>query len=282
MDSLKKAYQQCEEIIKNHSKTFYKAFSLLPLQKKQSVWAVYAFCRTVDDIVDEGSSPESELQAFESDFQQFLEGKHQEDHYLWAALNDTFKRYDMDVDVFKDMIAGQRMDLTKKRYDSVDEVLTYSYHVAGTVGLMLLPILAPKKKELLKNGALSLGLAMQLTNILRDIGEDLDRDRIYLPKDVLEQFSCREQDLKDGLVNSSFISVWEYLAFEAEAYYEEAMDTINEYPLHSRKPVKAAALFYKAILDKIRKNNYQVFSKRNYISQDEKQHILSQMERSAL
>ncbi|MCD7034913.1 squalene/phytoene synthase family protein [Metabacillus sp. GX 13764] len=269
-------------MIKQNSKTFYKAFSLLPLRKKQSVWAVYAFCRTVDDIVDEGDSPAAELAAFEQEFHLFLSGTRPSGRFLWEALEDTFSRFEMDVQAFRDMIEGQRMDLTKNRYSTVDEVLSYSYHVAGTVGLMLLPILAPKKTGVLRNSALSLGLAMQLTNILRDIGEDLDRNRIYLPKDVMNQFSCSEDDLKSGIVTEAFISVWEYMAFEAEAYYEEAMDTLHEYPLHSRKPVQAAAHFYKAILNKIRQNQYQVFSKRNFVTQDEKLSILSQLEESAL
>ncbi|WP_338780977.1 phytoene/squalene synthase family protein [Metabacillus sp. FJAT-52054] len=277
MEKLKAAYAQCEELIKIHSKSFHKAFSLLPAEKKKAVWAVYAFCRTVDDIVDEGAEPEKELLAFEEDFKRFLNGNHDRSHYIWLALEDTFSRFDMDEEAFWDMIKGQRMDLTKTRYETLEEVFQYSYHVASTVGLMILPILAPRKKSTLRNGAIALGIAMQLTNILRDIGEDLDRDRIYLPKEVLDQFGYTKAELESGVINESFISVWEYLAFEAEAYYEEAMDTIDEYPLHSRTPVKAAAFFYKAILNKVRSNNYRVFGERNYVTQDEKISILSQM-----
>ncbi|MGD6817705.1 phytoene/squalene synthase family protein [Metabacillus sp. 84] len=277
MDKIKTAYAQCEELIRIHSKSFYKAFSLLPSEKKNAVWAVYAFCRTVDDIVDEGTNPEKELLAFEEEFKRFLNNGHDRGHYIWLALEDTFSRYDMDEEAFWDMIKGQRMDLTKKRYETLEEVFDYSYHVASAVGLMLLPILAPKKKKSLRNGAIALGIAMQLTNILRDIGEDLDRDRIYLPKEVMDQFGYSERELESGIISDSFISVWEYLAFEAEAYYEEAMDTISEYPLHSRTPVKAAAFFYKAILNKVRGNHYQVFGKRNYVTQDEKISILSQI-----
>ncbi|MTH53307.1 phytoene synthase [Bacillus mangrovi] len=277
MEKLKEAYAQCEELIKIHSKSFYKAFSLLPAEKKKAVWAVYAFCRTVDDIVDEGTDPETELQAFEEEFRLFLKREHSREKFIWLALEDTFSRYDMDEEAFWDMIKGQRMDLHKNRYDTLEEVFEYSYHVASAVGLMLLPILAPRKKALLRNGAIALGLAMQLTNILRDIGEDLDRDRIYLPKEVMDQFGCSFEQLENGVINDSFISVWEYLAFEAEAYYEEALDTIDEYPLHSRTPVKAAAYFYKAILNKVRGNQYRVFGQRNFVTQDEKVSILSQM-----
>ena len=128
----------------------------------------------------------------------------------------------MDEAPFRDLLQGQEMDIEQQRYETLDELLIYSYHVASTVGLMLLPIIAPRKKEQLKEAAISLGIAMQLTNILRDIGEDqAERDRIYLPKHVMDQFGYTEQELQEGIVNQAFQHVWEYIAFEAEAYYEE-------------------------------------------------------------
>ncbi|MRX73505.1 phytoene synthase [Bacillus lacus] len=277
MDNVNQAYKQCEEVIKVHSKSFYKAFSLLPPLKKKAVWAVYTFCRTVDDIVDEGTNPQEELQLFEEKFYYFLKGSNPDDHFLWIALRDTFQRYEMDSIPFQEMIEGQRMDLTKKRYQDLGEVLNYSYHVASTVGLMLLPILAPSKAKQLRHSAISLGIAMQLTNILRDIGEDLERDRIYLPSETMERFQYTEEDLKNCEISDKFISVWESLAFEAEAYYEEAMDDLDLYPLHSRRPVKAAALFYKAILNTVRANHYAVFNHRNYVTSEEKQLIMAKM-----
>jgi phytoene synthase len=274
---LKLAYKQCEEVIQHHSKTFYQAFSMLPSKKKKAVWAVYAFCRIVDDIVDEGENPKQELMQFSTEFESFLKGEYSDENFMWVALHDTFLTYEMDVEAFKDMIKGQGMDLVKVRYQSLEEVLDYSYHVASTVGLMLLPILAPKKKNVLREGAIALGLGMQLTNILRDVGEDLGRDRIYLPKDVMSRYHFHEQDLKQQAVTSEFIRVWEHLAAEAEVHYDIAMKTINEYPLHARAPVKAAGYFYRAILNKIRVNDYNVFEERNYVSNEEKHAILSKI-----
>ncbi len=214
--SLDKAYNQCEEIIKENSKTFYKAFSILPSKQRKAVWAVYAFCRQVDDIVDEGSNPEVELQQFEAEFARFKNGELLNESAMWVVLRNVFEQYEMNVQAFDDMISGQRMDLVKKEYDTLDEVKTYSSHVASTVGLMLLPILAPTTHKELEKEAIALGIAMQLTNILRDVGEDLERGRIYLPKALMDSYGYTRTLLENRWVTSEFIEMWEHLAKEAE------------------------------------------------------------------
>ena len=275
MVDVQTALKICEETIQTHSKTFYRAFSMLPKKKRQAVWAVYSFCRRADDIVDESPSPKEELASFQEAFDRFLQGEVDRDDPMWVALDYTFQQFRMDESPFRDLLRGQEMDLEQHRYETLDELLIYSCHVASTVGLMLLPIIAPRKKEQLKEAAISLGIGMQLTNILRDIGEDkAERNRIYLPKQVMDQFGYTEQELQEGIVNQAFQHVWEYIAFEAEAYYEEFFDHLHEFPLYSRIPVKAAAHFYKAILDKTRENEYRVFTKRSYISTQEKALIL--------
>ena len=144
MYNVNEAYKNCEKVIAHHSKSFYKAFALLPKSERNAVWAVYTFCRTVDDLVDEGNDPKAELAQFTFEFQLFLEGKYDSKNFMWVALHDVFRRYDMDKQAFHHLIKGQEMDLTMKRYETVDQLLNYCYHVASTVGLMLLPILAPK------------------------------------------------------------------------------------------------------------------------------------------
>ncbi|WP_433742316.1 phytoene/squalene synthase family protein [Falsibacillus pallidus] len=275
MHRIDEAYDYCEKVIASHSKTFYKAFSLLPKEDRKAVWAVYAFCRTADDIVDEGSSPVAELNAFAFEFERFLKGEFERANPMWLALSDVFSRYDMDVQAFRDMLEGQKMDLTINRYQTVDQLLNYSYHVAGTVGLMLLPILAPKKAKDLRQDAIALGLAMQVTNILRDIGEDLDRDRIYLPKEIMDSYGVNEEDLKEGKVSRGFIELWEHLAEEAERLYQQAFSTMNDYPLHSRIPVYGAGKLYREILSAVRSKQYQVFGEKHFVSDDEKKAILA-------
>ncbi|TFD99264.1 phytoene/squalene synthase family protein [Jeotgalibacillus salarius] len=271
---LAKAYKECEKVIKIHSKTFYRAFSMLPSKERNAVWAIYSFCRTVDDIVDESDNPEEELAQFEEEFDRFLSGA-ELNEANWIALSDVFKRYDMNVQAFKDMVKGQKMDLAHKTYETTDDVLEYSYHVASTVGLMLLPVLAPENEKALRDSAVKLGYAMQITNILRDVGEDLDRQRVYLPAEVMSRHGYDESLLLEKQGGQAFIDTWEEMASMAEGYYDEAMKSLYLYPPSSRIPVKGAAILYRAILDQVRKNNYNVFSEKNYVPVNEKNKLLS-------
>lgn len=272
---LNKAYRFCEEVIAANSKSFYKSFSMLPKEKRKAVWAIYAFCRTVDDIVDEGADPVCELSLFKQEFNDFLAGNFDAENPMWLALSDVFRNYDMDDEAYASMIAGQEMDLLMKHYRTVDDVLDYSYHVASSVGLMLLPVLAPGKTAILKEGAIALGYAMQITNILRDIDEDLGLGRVYLPVELMKKYNLNEEDLRRKTVTPAFVSVWEEMAKEAEYYYQKAFETINEYPVSSRIPVKGAGLVYREILMTIRKKDYNVFGQKHFVPDQSKQQILA-------
>ncbi|WP_047373775.1 phytoene/squalene synthase family protein [Exiguobacterium sp. ZOR0005] len=274
------AYRQCEEIMKKGSLTFYRAFSLLSKPDRQAVTAVYAFCRTLDDAVDESDRPEESLAEFLQAFDHFLSGAEQTDA-LWVALRDVWERYEMDVEPFFELAEGMKWDLHKSRYETLEETEQYGYYAASTVGLMLLPILVPRPEEAMKaelrQGAIDLGIAMQLTNILRDVGEDLNRDRIYVPRDVLERHGMTEADLLARTVSPAFIDVWETLAQRAEMLYASARKTHRLYPPASRKPVQAAALLYEGILDAARHNEYDVFTKRAYVSTLQKGKLLARL-----
>lgn len=271
------AYEICHTIIKKHSKTFAKAFSTLPPKKRQAVWAIYAFCRTVDDIVDEGQSPSLELEKFEEAFIRFTKNELPLTDPKWVALHDVFQKFEMDPTPFFHMIKGQRMDLYLKRYQTLEEVEEYSYHVASTVGLMLLPVLAPKNHKQLYKSGVALGKAMQLTNILRDIGEDLNRDRIYVPQSIMRAYGVTEEQLKNGERNDSFIQMWEHIATRAEALYQEAFKDMHLYPIDARLPVHGAGMMYRAILKAVRVNNYNVFSQKSYVPKTEKELILNEL-----
>ncbi|MGL6058987.1 MAG: phytoene/squalene synthase family protein [Culicoidibacterales bacterium] len=271
----KQAYLECEQIIKHHSATFYKAFSLLAKDERNAVYAVYAFCRIVDDIVDEGKNVEQELERFKAEFANFLGGNYDETQAHWVALADVFVRYPMDAQAFQDMIRGQEMDLTITRYETVAELEVYCYHVATTVGLMLLPILVPKVTPILRENAHHLGYALQLTNILRDIHEDYQRARIYLPQALLQTAGVNEQMLIGPKATSEFIQVWETLAAIAEREYELANQQAHLYPKRARLAVYGAAHLYAAILVKIREQNYDVFSCKQYVDAGTKQVIIN-------
>lgn len=265
--------------MEENSKTFSKAFSFLPESDRKAVWAVYTFCRHADDIVDERGSLQ-ELKQFENEFRQFLNGDFRYDNHLWLALNDVFHRYEMNVDSFHLMLQGQLIDLEKNRVETLEELEHYSYLVASSVGLMLLPILAPNHSKRLKEGAIKLGIAMQITNILRDVGEDLNRGRIYLPIEYLNKYGYSIEDLTKRVIDERFIAMVEDLAQYAESLYEEALLTTSEYPIWSRIPVQAANYSYRAILNTIRNNDYNLFHKRAIVSSIEKQSIIEKIKGS--
>uniref|UniRef100_UPI00262CC521 phytoene/squalene synthase family protein n=1 Tax=uncultured Anoxybacillus sp. TaxID=263860 RepID=UPI00262CC521 len=161
--------------------------------------------------------------------------------------------------------------------ETFSQLLRYCYCVASTVGLMLLPILAPNKRKQLNESAIALGEAMQLTNILRDVGEDMARGRIYLPREWMKLYGVSEQQLARGEVTNSFIHLWEQLAEEAEKRYALAEQTFSLYPLSARLAVKGAAAMYQSILQVVREQQYDVFTKRAFVSAERKQVLLQQI-----
>lgn len=272
------AYEICEQIIRKHSATFYSTFRLLEKQDRQAVYAIYAFCRIVDDIVDEGRDVRVELEQFKDEFESFLLGEYSHHQAHWVALHDVFVKYPMDSKPFYDMIVGQEMDITISRYETLKELETYSYHVATTVGLMLLPVLVTQVTDETIQSAYDIGYALQLTNILRDIGEDLGRNRIYIPNEILYAYGLDVKAIEQKVVTPEFIEVWESLAKIAEFHYDRAKRYADAYPRRARIVVFGAAQVYRAILTEIRRKNYDVFTTKNFVSVDEKQQIIQMIQ----
>lgn len=253
----------CKNIIKENSKSFYKAFSKLPEQKANAIFAVYAFCRTADDLIDLNNDKDS-LILFKDELYKFSNGEII-DKPLWRALGEVFRNYDMNIKPFFQMIEGQLMDSNFKNIETQDELINYCYYVAGTVGLMILPILSTKNHKKLEEVAIKLGTAMQITNILRDIGEDLKINRVYIPKEIMDRFNYSYLNLEDNLINNSFINMWEFEANIAENLYKEVYEKINLFDKDSRSSVILASMLYKEILNSVRKENYDCLTKRNYV-----------------
>lgn len=170
----------CEDVIRRNSHSFYRAFSLLPACKRQSVYALYAFCRLADDCVDRDASA-AKLEQVQDDLARFFAGT-VVDAPLWRALDAVCSSFDLDAQPFFDMLEGQRRDLSFRQPETMGDLEEYGYYVAGSVGLMLLPILhaASPVDDGLRDSAVALGVAMQLTNILRDVGEDLELSLIHI------------------------------------------------------------------------------------------------------
>ncbi len=270
------AHWQCEQVIKKHSATFYRAFSTIQdKHRRQGIFAVYAFCRYVDDLIDEHHDLKG-LHTYKSELDDFVKG-YQKKGFRWLALDDTRKRFYADEKAFipfYEMIEGQEFDAHPVRIETMDQLLKYADLVASSVGKMLLPMLAPNSQKDLSPFAVSLGRAFQLTNILRDIGEDYRRDRIYLPSILMKQYGYTEKDLKAQRVNPDFINVWENIAKIAEANYREAETWIAFFPNDIRFSLHASLVLYRAILDVIRRERYQVMNQKIYVSQVEKTKLL--------
>ncbi|TVP91761.1 MAG: phytoene/squalene synthase family protein [Alkalibacterium sp.] len=280
--SIEQDYAYCEEIIKEHSKSFYFAFSKLPKEKAQAVYAIYAFCRLADDSIDEAETKAEQAEALDilnHQLKQFELGNEM-NHPIWRALRDVFDRYDMSIEPFYDQLQGQAMDYHFEQPHTMKEVEDYSYYVAGSVGLMLLPIIATKNHHQLEEPAVALGVAMQLTNILRDIGEDCKEiNRVYLPASLMEKVGYSVEYLRQGRVNEPFIVIWESIAVRAEQLFLDFRHVLHLFDADSQFPVALSSKIYAGILDAVRENNYDCFNRRNKTSFLKKMCILSEVKR---
>lgn len=258
---LQQAYQICERIIQKHSKSFYLAFKDLPEAKRMGVFAVYGFCRQVDDAIDVLNDA-SMLQ----DYENALDRLHEMNasHPIMWALSDSISRFNIPLTPFKDMIRGQEMDIHFNGIKDEKALLEYCYYVASSVGLMLLPILATQHHSKIVQSGIKLGYAMQITNILRDIGEDFhDKNRIYLPKTQLNEDIFHA--IKTKHVNEAFINLWESLAQQAEKYYHNAIEDLKYYDEDSLLAITQAIVYYRGILNAVRNNHYDCLTQRCHI-----------------
>ncbi len=280
---LRMAYAHCRSITRTHAKTFYMATRFLPLEKQRSIFAIYGLCRYLDDLVDEAEDlvqkkkitdeqVVNRLEAFRVKLISTYRGVEHKDPVLFA-FSDVLNQFNISIEHPLTLLDGVKMDLSKNRYDTFDELYEYSYKVASVVGLMTSEIFGYEDPKAL-NHAVDLGIAMQLTNILRDIGEDLVRGRIYLPKEELETFGLTEEDLFARKMSAGFIELMKFQIERARKYYDSADKGISMLQRDSRLPVMLARENYSRILTKIEENDYQVFHQRAYLNSTEKFTIL--------
>lgn len=264
----------CEGVIERNSNSFYRAFSLLPEPKRQSVYALYAFCRTADDCVDRDASAEA-LEALHGQLDRFCTGE-TPDTPLWRAMETVFEAFELDVRPFYDMLEGQRRDLAFRQPVTMDELEEYGYYVAGSVGLMLLPILHANSTvdEGLRDSGVSLGVAMQLTNILRDVGEDYDNGRVYLPVAVLTEAGCTEDDLRARRATPAFKRAWEAVASRSAELYRPMEHDVRELDGDSQLPTLSSLMLYRAIMDEVRAEDYACLERRCSVPKDEARRLV--------
>ncbi len=282
--SVSEAYEYCRQITAKYSKTFYLGTLLMPKHKREAIWAIYVWCRRTDELVDGPQASETTLETldqWERNLESIFAGYPLADPDV--ALVDAIARFpQIDIAPFRDMIAGQRMDLYRSRYETFEELYLYCYRVAGTVGLMSSSVLGVESKDsqapwgkdevnyIPKEEALALGIANQLTNILRDVGEDISRGRIYLPLEDLRLFNYSEEDLHNHVIDDRWRELMRFEIDRARQYYQQAEKGIRALSRDSRWPVWSALMLYQGILDVIEANGYDVFNKRAFVPTPQK------------
>ncbi len=286
---IEKAYQYCESVTKNHAKSFYFAAKFLPKKKQKPIYALYALCRHVDDEVDEAEvRSEAEAVAAVERWKQKLEAvynyelritnyelpgkidedqkpKNEDQNLVLLAWSDLLKNYKIPQNLPLELMTGVLQDTHTKRYETFEELYVYCYRVASTVGLMSSEIFGYSGEKTLEY-AEALGIAMQLTNILRDVKEDAAIDRIYLPQEDLRKFNVSERQIFAGQTNGNFIEMIKFQIKRARDYYRKAERGIPLLEKDTRFTVLLAARLYSKILDEIERQNYDVFFKRAHLN----------------
>lgn len=276
---IEEAYKYCKSVTKLHAKSFYFSAKFLPKHKQQPIYALYALCRHVDDEVDEADvSSETEaieaVERWKAKLQAIYEGASQksannQQNLVLTAWENLLETYKIPLKLPLELMKGVLMDTHTKRYQTFDELYVYCYRVASTVGLMSSEIFGYEKPETL-DYAEALGIAMQLTNILRDVKEDAKMGRIYLPQEDLVKFNVSEEQIFASEFNENFVEMMKFEIERARHYYRQAEKGIPLLETDTRFTVLLASRIYGKILDEIEKQNYDVFAKRAHTTSRQK------------
>lgn len=269
---LDQAYEYCESVTRNHARSFYFAARFLPAEKRRAVYPIYAFCRHVDDAIDEADadsalSPRAVVDVWESRLRDVFSGvvnisdPPTEQDLVLIAWSDLLARYRFDPEIPLDLVRGVVQDTEIDRYETFEELYVYCYRVASTVGLMSSEILGYSEPKALEN-AEALGIAMQLTNILRDVREDAARGRIYLPQEDLRRFGVSEDQIFEERADPNFVELMKFEIARAREYYRRGDEGIKYLDRETRLTVGLASEIYSLILDEIERQRYDVFSRR--------------------
>lgn len=283
MSELEKAYRYCEKITKLHAKSFYFAAGFLPKHKQKAVFPIYAFCRHVDDEIDEIAEKDKDgaVRAVEIWRQKLREvyreempteerkPKTENQNLVFLAWRDLLENYKIPQNLPLDLIRGVLMDTRTKRYETFDELYVYCYRVASTVGLMSSEILGYSDGKALEY-AEAMGVGMQLTNILRDVKEDAAMGRIYLPQEDLRRFDVSEEQIFRNEAGENFVEMMKFQIERARDFYRKGEKGIRLLDKDSRFTVLLAARIYARILDEIERQNYDVFARRAHTTKAQK------------
>jgi 15-cis-phytoene synthase len=270
--AIERSFAYCRQIARSRAKNFYYSFLLLSPQQRRAMCAIYAFMRYCDDLSDEPGANAAAMDRWRAEMEDALEGRFSE-HPVWPAFHYTVRRFGIPRQYFRDMIDGVASDLTPRRIETFEELYRYCYQVASVVGLTTVHIFgfdAPSALPL----AEKCGVAFQLTNILRDIREDAERGRVYLPAEDLRRFGVSEDDLRAGNRSEPVLRLLRFEAERARRYYEESRPLLDLVHPRSRPSLLALITIYSRLLDRIEETNYDVFSHRVRLAAIEKSWIM--------
>lgn len=274
--SYRDSFDQCRNLTRHHAKSFYFSSIALPEKKKRAAYAVYAFCRYADDHIDKASDEGRDLEKAAEELHQVLEDLYAgRGDFVWArAFYLTVHLYDIPREYFFDLLKGVLSDRGAVQILSWEELHDYCYHVASVVGLMMSKIFELSDPEA-REQAIEMGVAMQLTNILRDIKEDYHNDRIYLPRIELEQFAYSRDQMEQAVVNDEFIRLMKFQIARARGFYQKASPGILKLADDgSQLTVWIMATVYAGILDEIERVGYNIYQGRVHTSRLRKLFLL--------
>ena len=272
MQEIEQSYRYCRRIARTRAKNFYYSFLLLSAQQRKAMCAIYAFMRFCDDLSDEPGASVTALERWRDEMEDALEGRFS-GHPLWPAFHHTVRRFGIPHEYFREMIRGVCSDLEPRRIQNFDELYRYCYRVASVVGLTVVHIFGFDSRSALPL-AERCGVAFQLTNILRDIREDADRGRIYLPAEDLERFGVSEQELLLGQSSEAMLRLLQFEAARARSYYEESMPLLDLVHPRSRPSLWALITIYSRLLERVEAAGSGVLVRRIRLSALEKSWIL--------
>jgi len=261
------AYIECARIAQASASSFYQAFRLLPEERRRGLEALYAFCRVVDDAADESTDGRGALARWHEELARALAGT--ATHPVAVALGDTVRRFGIAPRHLEEILVGVEMDLACSRYETFDDLRRYCYHVASAVGLATIPILGcrdPRSRAY----AEALGIALQLTNILRDLAEDAERGRIYLPLEDLRRFGYRERELLTHTRNAAFRALVAFECVRAREFSRVARASLAAVDRRALAPAEAMRLVYQRLLARIAAHPGRVFGPRISVPRYEK------------
>jgi phytoene synthase len=258
--------EYCQQKAASSGSSFYYSFLFLPPERRRAITALYAFCREVDDVVDEGLDPQvaaAKLAWWRNEVANLFAGKPQ--HPVARALEPHLKPFNITAERLDQIIDGMEMDLRQTRYLDWTGLERYCFHVAGVVGLLAASIFGYRDERTLEY-AKNLGIAFQLTNIIRDVGEDARKNRVYLPVEDLQRFGVPAADVLQAKETAAFRSLMEYEAERARGFYEKALSRLPAVDRRAQRPGLIMAAIYRTLLDEIQREGFQVLTRRTSLT----------------